>query len=93
MSHTADPDMDRIFREKEPKLAEGLQKQLHHGGVAWPPDQGRPCQQRSGMVKPEKETAGMPEYGTVLNNPSFTRVDEGAGILGYDAPAVKLIRR
>jgi pyruvate dehydrogenase (quinone) len=37
---------------------------------------------RLGMVKLEMEQAGLPEYGTVLHNPDFSRVAEAIGMRG-----------
>jgi pyruvate dehydrogenase (quinone) len=37
---------------------------------------------RLGMVKLEQEQAGMPEFGTVLDNPDFAAVAEAMGITG-----------
>jgi pyruvate dehydrogenase (quinone) len=37
---------------------------------------------RLGMVKLEMEQVGLPEYGTVLNNPDFARVAEAIGMRG-----------
>ncbi|MFH8336392.1 thiamine pyrophosphate-dependent enzyme [Streptomyces sp. AM6-12] len=37
---------------------------------------------RLGMVKLEQEQAGLPEFGTVLDNPDFSAVAEAMGITG-----------
>lgn len=37
---------------------------------------------RPGMVKLEQEQAGLPDFGTVLDNPDFARVAESVGIAG-----------
>lgn len=37
---------------------------------------------RLGMVELEQEQAGLPEYGTVLDNPDFAAVATGMGITG-----------
>ncbi|MFJ2738337.1 thiamine pyrophosphate-dependent enzyme [Streptomyces sp. NPDC087440] len=38
--------------------------------------------QRLGMVKLEQEQAGLPEFGTVLDNPDFAAVAQALGITG-----------
>ena len=40
---------------------------------------------RLGMVKLEMEQVGLPEFGTVLHNPDFSRVAEACGMRGFRA--------
>jgi pyruvate dehydrogenase (quinone) len=40
---------------------------------------------RLGMVKLEMEQVGLPEFGTVLHNPDFSRVAEACGLRGFRA--------
>jgi pyruvate dehydrogenase (quinone) len=40
---------------------------------------------RLGMVKLEMEQVGLPEFGTVLHNPDFSRVAEACGLQGFRA--------
>jgi pyruvate dehydrogenase (quinone) len=37
------------------------------------------------MVKLEMEQVGLPEFGTVLHNPDFSRVAEACGMRGFRA--------
>jgi len=40
---------------------------------------------RLGMVKLEMEQVGLPEFGTVLHNPDFSRVADACGLQGFRA--------